>query len=116
MDDRANAAYAHLLETGWTEDRTLMTGDIQHTEHCEPWYEAIEALAAADGLVVLRSNSWPGAMSYIAPAMEIGRPDGGDYGFEAGSASDDKWRNVILPAIEYDWGDLLKTLRARYRT
>jgi hypothetical protein len=104
--------YAGLLQTGWVE--TLLYFGVHDMEGWEPWYEAMEALAAADGLVVLRSNAHLGAGSFTIPAMEIGRPDGRRYGFKAGLATTREWREQILPAIQRDWGELLQRIRAEH--
>lgn len=112
------ADYAHLLRSGWVDNSVLMWRDGQTWEEAlaawEPWYEAIEALAAGDAIVVGRSNGKTGGGSWVMPAVEILRPDGGDYGFGAGTASKKTWRQTILPAIERDWGDRLAAARARH--
>ena len=110
--------YAHLIRTGWTQNMSLREvygyGSAVLDAQWDAWYESIEVLASSDGLVVLRTDCLDGDANGFVPAVEIGRPDGGDYGFARARATDKMWRETILPAIERDWGDLLEQLRARY--
>ena len=78
------------------------------------WYEASEALAASDDIVVHRTVTTIGFGDWEVPAVEIARPDGGKYPWAAVTASAETWQEEILPAMENDWGARLDAARSRH--
>jgi len=72
------AAYLELLRTGYCSGKETYQGPSEdwRTSVAEPWFRAIEARAAQDGLRVKTYEGFDNmGMGWVSPAAELVRPD-----------------------------------------
>ena len=107
-------SYDELLRNGVVENWSLMNSSGHELTE---WYEAVEALARADGLRTRRWGIRSGAGSFDTPVILLARPDGSNYAWivDLYHWVEDERQNV-LGQIKVDWNDVLKGARARAET